>query len=82
MYCLSYAKDGSPIIYNRKSKFKSNNYQLELKAIVYTLEQTIKQMKGSSTKWYWILDMYHHSSKNSPPFSISKKHFIFSNVLS
>lgn len=68
------ARDGSPIVYNKKSTTPETDHETQLKQIVYTLERAVAQMDlAQSHQWYWLIDLKNWSSSSGTSLNESMR---------
>lgn len=75
-FYLSHGRDkqGRPILVTIKPEGKeTQQYDKEIKKIVYVLDKAVATMHHSLDKWIWLVDLRHFSYFNGTPFSVAKQ---------
>lgn len=82
MYCYKTlrSKQGNPIVVHTKSKKAGGDPTLAVQKIVVNLEKATSQMEGGAGYWVYVMDLSGYTSKNSPPWAVTKQCIhVFSN---
>jgi hypothetical protein len=73
MYCRGYDRDGHPLLYMKPRYENTNEYDGNLKNLVYNLERCIKAGASvSQEKLVLLIDFAGYSTLNAPPMKTSK----------